>query len=218
MPHRDPKTGKFVSGDRDDFDRIEQLHAVDTLSVPAADLDGATGQNFGEESRYEGEELYDFEEVLDRDEVGVMLWQAQQIVVYGLSTSTADGTVRGAVELSFSPSESFQFNTGGTTDLDDQTGTGFAIESGEQFFSDTGDVIGRHLQAVGYSPFSDGATGVGGSGGAGIDSWEGPILVDPVVDDRDSLFHNGVIEAQNVADASVHMDLAVWTVLGAMED
>lgn len=219
-PHRDPQTGKFVSSRDHDFDRFEQLHAMDTLSVPAADLDGNTGQHFGEESQYEGRELFDFETVLDRDEVGVIQWQAQQIVVYGLSSSTADGTVRGAAEFSFSPSNSHILKVASASeDLDDQTGSGFDIEGVDTVFSsDTGDTVGRTLQAIGYSPFSDGATGVGGSGGAGIDQWEGPVMIDPVVDDRDSLFHNGAIEASNVADASVHMDVSVWTALAVMED
>jgi len=220
MPHRDPQTGKFVAGSSDsDIDRMEQLHASSTLSVAAADLDGGVGQAFGEQDTFEGVLLYDFEQALDRDEVGVIQWQAQHITVYGTSTSTADGTVRGSVEFSLSPDLSRGVQAvQATQPVDDQTGNSFTIDRSPEVRTVTGDVLGRHLTAVGFSPFSDGTSGVGGSGGAGTDAWEGPILVDPVVDDRDALFANGAIEVSNVSDAAVHVDIDVWTAMAVIEE
>ena len=205
------------------YERMEQVHAQNHLSVPAADLDGDTSYIFGEESEYEGLELADFGDILDRDEVGIVQWVSHRLDVAIVSTGTSDGTARVAAELSFSPAASPAFTnvrSQGRSDYADQTGVNFTIEAldPEGTITESGDVVGSVLTAYGTQAFSDGATGVGGSGVPGSSEWEGPVMVDPVVDDRDALYSNGVIEVNNVADAAVHVDVSLWASLGVMED
>lgn len=225
MPQRDPETGQFLSGgsagDFGDYDRIDQIHNETDLTVPAADLEGGTAEGYGEGMLFEGVELYDAETVLDRHEVGVVLWAAHRLAIVTPSTQTADGTARVASEWSFSPSVSS--GTGAveaSTPIEDtmvQTGNGFTINR-DSSVDDTADVLGPSLAAFTYSPFSDGVNGLGGAGGIESDSWEGSPVVDPVVDDRDSIFLNGAIEASNIADGSISVDVRTWHVIGVLED
>lgn len=218
-PHRDPQTGQFVSSkELDQFDSIEQVHATSAYRVAAAAVGGQTGADFGQETEFEGVPLYSLEDqVIDRGEVAALLWAHHRIVAYITSTQTADGTIRGAIEISSSPERQTVFELGpGMDDIGDQTGD-FTVQS-EELVDDTADVIGPALEAVGFGPITDGTNGVGGSGNAGTQDWEGAPMVSPIFDDRDDMFVNGAIEHSNVADAALHVDAQVWHVYGRIED
>lgn len=220
MPHRDPETGKFVGGEsHDDFDEIEQIHADQTFTIPAADLSGATGQGLGASVSFDGVELYDVDEILDRRDIGVLVWAHHQINVYIPSTETADGFVRGSMEVSTSPERQVAGGIGTDNEPADQTGTlASGVDMASQDFSDTIDVLGPQLVATGGGQFSDGASGVGGASDGNQDEWEGPVIADPTLDARDSIFASGNFAVANVDDASVSMDVQVWHVFGLLAD
>lgn len=94
----------------------------------------------------------------------------------------------------------------------------FTVEVQSGAAVDTVDIIGRLLNAEGHGPFSDGASGVGGSGDVGVDSWEGRPVGAPTFDARDEIYLNGLFETSNPADLSVGADLTVHHVYGVIED
>lgn len=217
MAVRDPKSGKFVS--QDDFSRfddIAQMHSTLETSVPASDVGGQTGQTLGQFGNFEGEQLYEIEEIIDRGQVAALLWAHHRLIAYIGSTQTADGTVRASFEVSSSANRTVGRNLQSTDDIGDASGN-FTIES-SQNFDDTADIIGPVLEAVGYGPITDGANGVGGAGTAGFQDWEGPVMVSPVFDDRDDIIVNGSIAHSNVSDAALHADLETWHVWGILEE
>lgn len=220
MPHRDPQTGQFVSDNSNSmgYDDIEVVSATGAFTVAAAQLDGSTGQGYGQASEFEGVEIVDYDEVVDRNESLVLLSASHRLTVSGVSTSTADGTVRAEIEVSASPSlqaASEVVLDGGVADV---TGD-FNIGNGGQTFDDSIDVLGRPLLAIGTSPFSDGGSGVGGAGTAGEDSVElrNPPGAMAEFHPRDELFVNGVIEASNVSDASITVEYSVQHIYGVVE-
>lgn len=203
--------------DQADFDKFEEAFFSQKFSVPAADLSGATGALFGEEGRWEGRGLYSLDDLIDRDQLAVMLLAEHHLEVYVTSTETADGTVRAEMEVSTSPAASEAVDLlDSANDVADTAGALPVDADGSGVI--TSDLVGRALSAVAFGPFSDGATGVGGSGVAGVDWWEGVPVANPVFDDRDDLFVNGVIEASNIADAAIHADLHVRHVYGVVGD
>lgn len=217
MPQRDPVTGQYVSGDASQYSDYEFITFQETLRVPASDLDGQTTGNLGDEAEFEGHLVYDMSDFLDRHEVGRLLKAAHRMVVGITSTQTADGTVRGAVELSSSPSIKVTKRSegGGGEQIADVDGNMNVWQGSRQ--SDTFDLVGRPLDAIGYGPFSDGASGVGGAGTSGEDETD-VRPIDWEMDTRDDMFLNGVIEASNVADSSIVMEVTGQHVYGIHED
>lgn len=182
-------------------------------------MDGTTGQTLGETSSFEGVRLYEVADVLDRRQLAVLLWARHRLVVYIGSTQTADGTIRANFEVSTSPNQNIANGVdAGAGAIEDQGGTEISLEVNPQEDSDTDDVIGPSLLAVGFGPITDGTNGVGGAGTAGFDDWEGPVMVEPVFDSRDELFVNGQVEASNVSDAAIHADLETWHTYGIIDD
>lgn len=219
MVHRDPETGQFLEGpDVGDFDFITQINGYTPFVVPASDVSGGTGVTFGSEGSFEGHQLYDLDDELNLsiDEVAVLLWAEHRVTAYIKSTQTADGTVRMNLEVSTSPERQVAEDVAGNEDIDDTTG-GYAVETGNQFYTDDHDILGRVLTAVGFGPITDGTNGVGGAGTAGWDNWEGAPMVSTVYDARDEWFVNGVLSHSNVSDASLGADLMVRHVYGVME-
>lgn len=221
MSARDPDTGQFVSGgDLDAFDRLEQQGWRLNLSVPAAELDGTTTEAYGEDVRIDGAAIYDAEEFLDRDEIGVLLWVDHRLITYGLSTASADSTVRAHMEISYSPERLAAARFGLTdtvADIDSSSGVATVNRSAATSGFNSQDLVGPTLLAVGGNGVTDGAAGVGAGLTAGWDNYEGPPWVEQVSDVRDTLFVNGAIEAQNASDHAAHADLRGWHIYGVME-
>lgn len=221
---RDPETGKFVSdpgdgGSHAQFNDIEVATFQHSIGLDAGSLDGTTGFDGGDGGTFEGLELIDYDELVDRNEELVLLGGSHHLAVYGSSTSTADGTVRGAAEVSASPSRQVvPLDASGF--VGDQTGGVQRTTPQDAVLDDSIDLIGRMMAAVGFSPFSDGTTGVGGSGGAGEDTVElGPMPAEMArFHPRDELFLNGALDTWNIADASVHLDVKGQHVYGVIED
>lgn len=216
MPHRDPETGRFRSLSFDEFDRIEQIHNDPTYSVAAAQVGGQTGQTLGQSSTFEDVQVADFGDIMDRTELGVLLWAYHSLVVYISSTQSADGTVRSEMEISLSSGREDAGGVIAGTDIDDQGD--FTIDGGNEEPRNATDLVGPILRAVGFGPFSDGGTGVGGAGTAGQVEWEGPPMVRPLVDATDELLNHGAIQHSNVSDAALHAELECWWVVGVLED
>ena len=220
---RDPQTGQFLPRDATSrFDRIEPVHTALHTSIPAADLSGTTGQDLGGAGAFEGVRAYDFDDILDRDEVGHIIWAHHRMVTYIGSTQSADGTVRSVLELSASPSKATGSGLGTFSDMDESPALGatFTVESDgveDNAPVNTADVIGPQMIAVGYGPITDGTNGVGGAGSAGWDEWEGGAFADDRFDPRDEIFWNGLMEPANVSDAAAHLDAEIHHLIGVEE-
>jgi hypothetical protein len=219
MPHRDPQTGEFVS--QEHYDDIEVVTWGVSVGVEASNLGGSTG--FGGEApqEFEGAQVIDYDEIVDRNEM-LRLVEAQHVIsVYVNSTETADGIVAASVEMSADPSLSpatQEITTPGTAQSvgdDDVVTAGNAPET-----DDSIDLIGRPLTAVGTGPFSDSGTGVGGGGAAGHDEYVSTVWPAEfgVFHPRDECFVNGRIQAWNIDDAGVHVDISGQHVYGVLED
>lgn len=219
MPRRDPETGKFVQGGSDDFDRFEEAYSTQNMTVAAADLSGGTGEQWGEDTSFENVDIYGVHEILDRDELGVLVWAEHYLAAYAKSTMTADSTVRAAVQISTSPDRESGVAEGTGpegSDISETTGD-FPIQLDPAFAVDN-NTIGRGLHSVGFGPGSDGASGVGVGGSVQADWWEGNPWANPVFDDRSTIFMNGVIEQNNISDGSISVDVATRHVYGVLED
>lgn len=208
VPQRDPQTGKFVSGDS--YDDYEVITFDAAVGVEAADLNGGTGFA-GQSEFYNGLEIIDYDEVVDRNERLDLLRAEHRLLVYANSTETADGTVVASAEISSAPT---------ITDVgavrQDQTDVDGGPVVGEGRQDDTIDLLGRPLVGAGYGPFSDSSTGVGGAGSSMHDrvvihNPPGPI---GTFHPRDELFVNGEIDAWNIDDAGVHLDIKGQHVYG----
>lgn len=213
MAVRDPETGQFVSGGGSPvtYEDIEPVHYHADFSVEASELGGGTGQNYGNNGGYRFT-AFDMDEVVDRNEMGVLLRHSGKLTVTAPSTQTADGTVRAEATVTTAENPPQVHTTGGYIAVDDQLGFGgltvdVAEESGA---SDTIDPLGRKMVATTGGQFSDGATGVGGAAGEGDDSIEmmWPFMWAPRISDREEVNIAGVLEASNVSDASIHAEIS----------
>lgn len=218
---RDPETGQFLSGqDLPDFGRFEEVYASEKVRVPAADLDGTAANHLAEDEVFRGVQLYDVDELLDRDELGVLIWAEHALDVFLAATATADGTMWGGIEVSASPEPSginFLMTSSNLNEIDDQSGGDFSFDDATAS-EVTADLIGRYLQAVSTSPIADGTNGVGGSGTPGKDWWEGQPIAAPTFDARDEVYVSGAAEFNNVADNTGYMTLSTRHVFGVIED
>jgi len=215
MPHRDPQTGQFVA-DSNQYDDIEVATFGSTVGIPAADLDGSASFTGGDGGTFEGLEVIDYDEIVDRNESLVLLAAHHALSVMVNSTQTADGSVRAAIEVSADPSRALptlraQGQTGGDLDGD---------VDGTASFDDTIDLVGRPLIGAATGPFSDGSTGVGGGAAAAADRYD--IQMAPAefgrFHPRDELFLNGDLSVDNIDDAGVHASISGQHVYGVLSD
>jgi hypothetical protein len=212
--HRDPETGQFLAHD-ESFKDIEVASFGITIGIPAQGLGGATAYTGGDTSSFEGVEMIDFDQIVDRNEELVLIEAQHALVAEINSTETADGSVRAAVEISADPSLSPATRAAGKQTNDAQPDS----FSGTTGFDDSIDLVGRPLVAQGTGPFSDSSTGVGGGGSAGEDSVE--IRSAPAefgrFHPRDEVFVNGITETDNVDDAGIHLQISGQHVFGVVE-
>lgn len=202
MAARDPETGKFVSAEG--FEDVEVVSFSAGLGVEAGNLAGATGFDGGSEHNFDGGELIDYDDVVDRNEMLVLLAGWHRLVTYINSTQTADGTVLATVEISSSPAQQMGFNITATdTDVFDTTQNIVGSSNRE----DSIDVVARPMTAVGHGPITDGTNGVGGAGAAGEDTvrFGRPPGEAASFHPRDELFLNGELTQWNVDDAGIHI-------------
>lgn len=222
MVHRDPETGRFLPGSGEAWDDIEVSTFAASVGVQASDLTGGTGFGGGDNNEWEGLELIDYDDIVDRNEELRLLGIAHHLAVYVNSTETADGSVAAAVEVSASPSltTTTQRAARPTTGALSTTGAGAGNAVGGSDVDDTIDLVGRPLAATGHAPFSDGATGVGGGGSEGMDSQESTLFPAEFgrFHPRDELFLNGRISAWNIDDAGVHVTLSGQHVYGVLAE
>lgn len=190
---------------------MEPVHFDQDFSVAADELDGSTTQNFGQNVSYEEVELLELADVIERDEIAYLLGVSAKHVAYIKSTATADSTVRSAQAILTSPNSGIYDGTSGYEAVDAQNGTMELDQSttqanGPAWNSDS--VIGRPMLSIGFNPFSDGATGVGGGGSISADwidmHWSAGN--GPLFDHRDTVWLGGIVENQNCDDASLHVE------------
>lgn len=199
------------------FDRFESVYFEGQFSAPAADLGGQTGQGLGQDATFEGFDVFDVGEVLDRRDIGIPVWCRHQLWAYIGSTQTADGTVRADLEISLSATRKVAQPVGDNiTDVADTSGD-FGVDVNSEDFLATDDLVGPSLEAVGHGPITDGTNGVGGGGTPGKSEWEGNPMLPPILDAGDDVFFNGALEHSNVSDAAIHADIDAWWVIGVLE-
>ena len=202
----------MTSGGASHFTDIEIATFRGSVGVEAANLPGATDFD-GVGDSFEGLRLIDFDEIVDRNEELRLLTADHALTIYANSTETADGWIRGIMEISASPARttiSGGIGTGGIT--------GDVV--GNRASDDTIDLLGRPLLASAGAPFSDGASGVGGGGSEGHDSVQ---IREPPAEfarfhPRDELFLNGVFESWNIDDAGIHAEIVGQHVYGVISD
>lgn len=213
MASRDPETGQFVSG-REQYQDYEVATTQVVMTIPAADLDGTAGSGFPNGDNFEGIEVFDYDELVDRNEELHLLRAAHGLTVYSNSTATADGSIRGTVEISSSPARQGSRGAPGTGG---NTAGDAGIVNFDTQKTDSIDLIGRVLTGFAGAPFSDGATGVGGAGSAGEDR---EVLAAGMPGSlgrfhpRDELFLNGVLECSNIDDAGIGLTVDIQHVYG----
>lgn len=196
MPHRDPSTGQFVASSS--VEDVEIVSFGVPISVAASTLDGATDSFYGEQATFEGELLYDLDQIVDRHEVGELLRAEHRAVIQPTGTQTADSAAFLVAEIGASPSLKLP---GGVFDAADDQAGDFTINTILDH-SDTVDLVGRPLVAMAQGPFTDGTNNLGGGGGPGDDSLElSPIGFD--MDRRDEMYLSGKMGAQNISDGPV---------------
>lgn len=200
MVHRDPKTGQFVA-DGQSFDDIETMTFSHHFRMEAADLDGTAGGTMPQGEAFQGYQIIDLDELLDRHERAELISADHHMALMAPSTRTADGTVAASIEVSASPTQQIAGNMGPTGD--NIGGDDYPLY-GDGGTVDTMDLVGRPLHAITGGPFSDGASGVGGSNTGATDE----VKVDDLpggyeVDGRDELYLNGGMEVSNIADGAV---------------
>lgn len=213
MVHRDPETGEFVSADASRFDDVEVVSFAATVGIPAADLDGSTAFTGGVTEGFEGLQIVDYDEVVDRNEELVLITADHSLSVMINSTETADGSVRGGVAISASPA---RLNVTDRTVLQTDNDLPGSTFDGSSRVDDTIDLVGRPLLAAATGPFSDGSSGAGGGGAAANDriTVEMPPAEFGRFHPRDELFLNGAVEVDNIDDAGIHLSVAGQHVYG----
>lgn len=195
MPHRDPQTGKFVSTPQ--FEDTETVPFTVSLH-----FDGHT-QNvdvneWARTSTWEGLEILDLDELLDRHRVATLVdidaalnvaaYQSggdfnSFIVVTEISASPALQVADVAPEPDLEPVDDQEEVSG---DLDD-------IRA-EVVIADTVDLPVRPLVGTSGSPFNDETDTAGGASLTGeVDHVRGPVPGDWDFDRRDELFLNGTV-------------------------
>jgi hypothetical protein len=218
MVHRDPETGLFVSDD-DEFDDIEMVTFAGSVGVEASNLAGNTGFSGGANESFEAVEVIDYDDVVDRNEEVHLLSARHRATAFSNSTQTADGTVVAGIEISSSPALSEIAKE--VFPRTDSTAPSGEPVVGRANKDDTIDIIGRVMQPVGHSPFSDGSSGAGGGGSAGediVDIEDGLPMEAGRFHPRDELFCNGRIITWNIDDAGVHVNFSGQHVYGVVED
>lgn len=222
MPHRDPETGKFVSSAMDSFHDIEVVSFNAQATVGSADIATQLG-NGGDPHNWEGLQLIDYDEIVDRNEELVLLTGHHQIHAgYEGSDGNTPGTQYGVghaiAEISASPARTIASvtATGSGNDITDSVGavTGTSIED------DTIDILGRPLGTHIHQDFSDDATAKGGAAGESDDSTE---LIRPPAEmarfhPRDELFYNGMLRLWNSDVMGVTVQVLGQHVYGVVED
>ena len=222
MPHNLPPgvrhgpDGEFVSVDEMQIDDIEVVSFSTTVGIPASALSGSAAFIGGDSESFTGVLLIDYDDVVDRNEELVMLSAQHRAVASINSTETADGSLRGAVEIAAQPVRSqVAFRSAAQSDADIDGST----FDGESATDDSIDIIGRPLSVAATAPFSDSSSGVGGGGAVNGDSVE--ISMAPAEfgrwHPRDELYANGYVEVDNVDDSGVHMQVSGQHVYAVLE-
>lgn len=221
MAVRDPETGQFVSSGAAGYDDVEVITISPTIGIGSSEVTGDTDASFADEGEFEGFELIDMDEVLDRSESADLLAAAHAITVYGQPIDASPGAVRAAIEVSSSPALQAATAIGGSgAELDSD---GLLVQQRQDSLDDVKtdslDIIGRVLSAVAYPPHQDTGSSTGGGGSAGTDDFKTEGFPDRMArfHPRDEVYLNGVIEANGVS-VNTYLDVEVQHIYGVRED
>lgn len=214
MVHRDPKTGKFVSGDGTGnpcFEQLELVHGHLAHRVDAADLDG-TRQTLTRS----GEPILDLGEVLDEHEVGEAVYIDFSARMYAPTTASAESFARATVQ--FSTDTAFNTGIAQAAALTGEDSTEDSIDTSVSSGHDNEVLIQEVMHTVANHSSTGNSVG-GGPHAAEVDvvyDWRDMGLSGGPVFDEDDEIHVPVgIETDNIDDHRVLVE--VMATVGLLE-
>lgn len=211
MPHGLPPgvtrgpDGKFVKTDEAhpgqtiEFEDLEFFTGEVEIEVGSGDLTG--GRNVTE---YEGVELLDVGEIVDRNEVAFLLHLEVGHSTWMEGTNNEDQYVHSHVELSARPALAAIHNQADAGEtIDDQESVAGDMTGVEKIISSTddADLLSRPLTSQASRQILDGAGGVGAGGYAEQDQVSGVPPGRWDFDRRDEIYQNGVLYSDGQAGA-----------------
>lgn len=221
-PHRDPETGKFTSSQT--FEDIEVVTGAEIVGIDSLATDGDFGDDFPESATFEGLQLIDYDEIVDRNEALHLLEAHHHLDVYLREDTSPSGTymMRAHAEVSASPARQVAIDAANAGDVEADT-TGLEVSEFGSTFDDSIDLIGRALSAAAtggpiQGTFDADSGGGQSSGTPGSDTVDLDSLPAPIAEfhPRDELFLNGVLESSN-ADVAMYMELNYQHLYGVVE-
>jgi len=220
MPHRDPRTGQFLSHDETEFEDVEVASFGFEGGVVAAALEGGTGYGGADEGGFRGGQLIDYDEIVDRGQELHLLEAQHRMSVWQNSTATEDGSFRVYAEISTAGTyEMPELRDVDVNDLTDDAAVDRDDEmNGQLATSDGIDLVGRPLVATAIGQFYNAGTGAGGGSSAGEDSYVSDYFPGEMgrFHGRDELNLNLGWDASNIDDAGVHVDISGQHVYGVL--
>lgn len=202
MPRRDPDTGKFVSGSggpAGGYTDIEQVTATINFGMTADNHDGSLGNGLPNEGRFEGFEVVDYDDVIDRDERADLLYARHRLLAFTRENQAPPGIVNLGVELSSSPALQVARSVQNPQVIegDIEPNAGVNVSSYEDLQEDSVDLVGPALTAATMNPHQDTGSSTGGGGAMSVDTVELEGFPDRIREfhPRDELFLNGFVES-----------------------
>lgn len=208
-PHRDPDTGQFVAGasPSTSYNNLDIQRVHFDASIEAADLDGSTGQAGGQSFRATPFQTRKPAGGIPRNAVAELVYIDLNVSTYINSTTTADNTVKAAVEMSSQQTANMVGDVDNNIDSDEHAGTFDRVDSAD---STDSDVFAFATSRMTLGPF-DSAAGVGG--GAAYDrgrftkNYVGEHGEGPFFEREDEFSYHIAVKQWNLADAALHIDV-----------
>lgn len=197
---RNPVTGQFMADDLvDRYDDLEYWHFNKQIVMDDADLSsGGNTVDFQHDAGFEGEEIVDIDDLVDRQGTAVLEIATIGTLVYRPNAAHPDADqLRAAAELSASPNREMAVPKKPASDYNqvgDDSGTGVTPEE-FQADSDTADLITMPALTYQETTYDDETNGSGGSGTSVTPSYvHGPLPGNWEFDRRDEIYLNGIFQ------------------------
>jgi hypothetical protein len=199
------------------YDDIEVATFGAQIRVNASTLNGSANQDLPNGAAFEGLQLIDYDELVDRSETLMLLTAEHRLDAYANATGLSDGTVRAEIEISASPVT----QAAAAVQEDAETPViGGSSARARSTMDDSIDIIGRPLLDVTQAPFNSTQSGLGGGGSSSGDRTQlrRPPAELAEFHPRDEIFANGFVECSNVDNQAIHADINGYHVYGVLDD
>lgn len=197
-------------------DDLEYINFNVDLKADPADSDGTQDQTYGQTGDYEGLELLDFDDLLDRHEVAHLVYMDAHLAVHILQQAQTGNTMaRGIHEFNARPSITAAHEAESYSNV--ATSSGDLTPESSTLTDDSADLPVRPLEAVATQAYRDDGNNQVATGAQGWDAVRGPIPGTWDFDRRDELYLNGVLEMDNWQAGSFHNSIAGQLVFAISE-